>query len=395
MRKAVFIMLLLGAANAGFAQEKQIPAPVSVTPTETIIDNDSRVKHLLKAADHLEAAGLKRSAEEIRFIVKGGKESIDAWLTESERDSGHSVQSSYQPHPIDIQAPMPTYPPMNAIPSTAIASPQQHTPAPSQPNNHPDSKASTVLLHVSVVEVSLSKLEKLGFDRVELIPGSFASTALIAHERSGKDALLSGNTHFSGSGCAMLKVDDPYFSIIKAMLKESLAKVIAEPTLITESGRAASYHSGGEIALPTASGNGGHSVDYKQYGDRIDFCPMVVDKDTVRLELRGTISELDIQHSTKIDGTDVPGIRSSTFDTALEFKTGYVAVLSGLAQNRPNANVAESTKKESEKAEKFTNLWIIKAEIVDPMQTAPYSVNNHTTHTMGNLGANAEGDKTR
>jgi hypothetical protein len=438
MWKASMMLLILGVANIGFAEEKQFQ-PVMYAPPHAeaynmpsydqakpaVDNNDERVQHFLQAAEHLEAAGFKRAAEELRHTAKGGKESINASIAAGERSRQPQSQPVVsQPYYTDQQAqfgprivqPGQTPPPMPySVPATPL--PIRDAPAvpPNQPvyapipgsgpypivpqtdpsqqyappaiqnfspttlsQNKTENQSSEgkpiVILHLSVIEVSQTKLKNLGFERAKLTSDARSETPAKDQKLSAVDELFGQNINRSpGGGFSMLKADDPYFSTLQALVKDKFAKVVAQPTMVTESGRMATFNSGGEIPMPAAPGNASQTVEYKEYGNRFDFCPAVLDQETIRMEIHGRISEPDYKHLVKIDGTDVPVINSMNFDTALQIKSGQVTVLGGLNKCHTVETLDNSSETTKKNYEEIATIILIKAESVEalvPVKTA-------------------------
>jgi pilus assembly protein CpaC len=109
---------------------------------------------------------------------------------------------------------------------------------------------------------------------------------------------------------------------------------LAEPKLVTVSGRPASYLVGGEMPYPQPTGFGNISINFKPFGTQIDFVPIVLGNSTVRLEVRPQVSELDPTLSITVAGTSVPGFRERFVDTGVEMKFGQTLAIAGLLQQR-------------------------------------------------------------
>src|SRR5262249_21320776 len=91
---------------------------------------------------------------------------------------------------------------------------------------------------------------------------------------------------------------------------------------------------GGQIPILVPQSLGTVSIDYKDYGTRVDFVPIVLGNGNVHLDVRPTVSELDDSRSVTINGTSVPGLRNRAVDTAVEMKPGQTLALAGLVQTR-------------------------------------------------------------
>ncbi len=198
-----------------------------------------------------------------------------------------------------------------------------------------------VLLHVKVMEVSRTNLKQLGFDFANFSGGNFVgSTAsgIITKANPVASVFRSGAT-LTTSGAETIQfgiVSDPsgFVGFLDALKQENLLKVLAEPNLVTVSGRPASYLVGGEMPYPQPTGFGNISINFKPFGTQIDFVPIVLGNGGVRLEVRPQVSELDPTLSITIAGTSVPGFRERFVDTGVEMKFGQTLAIAGLLQQR-------------------------------------------------------------
>ena len=191
-----------------------------------------------------------------------------------------------------------------------------------------------VLLHVKVMEVSRTKLRALGFDWTYLSgPTQIVSAAAgligeVTPALGGEPAVVehTGNFRFNVVGGSNM-----FFGVLEAMRHDNMAKLLAEPTLVTVSGRPASFQSGGEVPVTTGGGLGvPANTVYKPYGTQVDFVPIVLGNGRIRLEVRPRVSELDSSRS--VNGT--PGFRVRQVDTGVEMQAGQTLAIAGLIQNR-------------------------------------------------------------
>jgi Flp pilus assembly secretin CpaC len=63
--------------------------------------------------------------------------------------------------------------------------------------------------------------------------------------------------------------------LLQALKSEGLAKLVAEPKLVTQSGRPARFLSGGQATLSATSGINGPGVTYEDIGTELEFLPIV------------------------------------------------------------------------------------------------------------------------
>src|SRR5207244_7513623 len=58
----------------------------------------------------------------------------------------------------------------------------------------------------------------------------------------------------------------PFSAIVSLLEQNSLAKTLAEPTLVAMTGQEARFLAGGEFPIPMANGLGTTTVDFKKFG---------------------------------------------------------------------------------------------------------------------------------
>jgi pilus assembly protein CpaC len=199
-----------------------------------------------------------------------------------------------------------------------------------------------VLLHVKVMEVSRTNLKVLGFDFMGFTEsGNFmGSTASgLITKASPTASLFRAGGLMSTTGRETFQfgiVNDPggFVGFLEALKQEDLLKVLAEPNLVTVSGRPANYLVGGQMPYPMPTGFGNIAIAFRDFGTQIDFVPIVLGNGGVRLEVRPRVSEIDPTLSITVAGTSVPGFRIREVDTGVELKFGQTLAIAGLLQQR-------------------------------------------------------------
>jgi pilus assembly protein CpaC len=219
-------------------------------------------------------------------------------------------------------------------------------------NNMTIGGVQTVLLHVKVMEVSRTKLRQMGFDWAKingmntLFSGASGlimpptSPLLPAGVTSMKpaDSTVPNNPINGTFAFNVASGNSAFFGVLDALRQDNLMKITAEPTLVTQSGRAASFNSGGQIAYPTPQGVGvAAGIQFFPYGTTVDFIPTVLGNGKIRLEVRPEVSEPDAANGTTISGTSVPGFLRRYADTAVELSAGQTLAIAGLIQTRLEA----------------------------------------------------------
>ncbi len=209
--------------------------------------------------------------------------------------------------------------------------------APKVINNITVGGVQQILLKTKVMEVSRTKLRRMGFDFAQISGSNFVASSVsgILQSVSGASAVATGQTFEFG----VVDGGDSFFGFLDALQQNNLAKVLADPTIVAVSGRPAHFNVGGELPILVPSGLGTVSVEYKEFGTQIDFLPIVLGNGNVRLEIRPRVSEIDETRSVTLNEFTVPALKVREVDTAVELKVGQTLAIAGLIQTRVDAQV--------------------------------------------------------
>jgi pilus assembly protein CpaC len=99
-------------------------------------------------------------------------------------------------------------------------------------------------------------------------------------------------------------------AMVKALQTKGLFQSLAEPNLVAESGKEASFLAGGEFPIPIAQASGGGtsiSVIFKEYGIRLSFTP-IVNGDRIHLKVKPEVSSLDFSNAVVLGGFRIPAL---------------------------------------------------------------------------------------
>ena len=124
--------------------------------------------------------------------------------------------------------------------------------------------------------------------------------------------------------------------LIKALSNRGLFQSLAEPNLVAESGKEASFLAGGEFPVPVAQGSGaniGVSVQFKEFGIRLNFTPTVTG-DRVHLKVRPEVSTLDYGNAVVLSGFRIPSLQTRRAETSVELRDGQTFAIAGLMNNQ-------------------------------------------------------------
>jgi pilus assembly protein CpaC len=130
--------------------------------------------------------------------------------------------------------------------------------------------------------------------------------------------------------------------VINALETKGLARRLANPTLVTSNGVEANFVVGGEVPIQTTALNAdgvpiGTGTDYREYGVRLNFRPVVLDNALISLEIRPEVSDID----TSVTVNGQPSFISRKADTTVTLRDGQSFAIAGLLQVDNERNVEQ------------------------------------------------------
>ncbi len=127
------------------------------------------------------------------------------------------------------------------------------------------------------------------------------------------------------------------YGFIEALRQHNLAKVLANPTLVTLSGRQADFLVGGEQPIPVSGTITAPTVSFKAFGTRLTFLPTVLGGGKIRLDVVPEVSTTDFTNASTIGGLSVPQFVVQRLHATVELQAGQTLCLGGLLQSTTNA----------------------------------------------------------
>jgi pilus assembly protein CpaC len=126
---------------------------------------------------------------------------------------------------------------------------------------------------------------------------------------------------------------------IQALETKGLLEILAEPNVLAQNGKQASFLAGGEFPYPVVQGSsvGGTNavtIQFRQFGVRLNFIPTVTPRGTIQLQVAPEVSALDYTNGVTVSGFTVPGITVRNVNTEVELSEGQSFAIGGLLDNR-------------------------------------------------------------
>jgi pilus assembly protein CpaC len=124
--------------------------------------------------------------------------------------------------------------------------------------------------------------------------------------------------------------------LIKALEAKNLLQMLAEPNVLALNGKPASFVAGGEFPFPVVQGGaaaGAVTIQFREYGVRINFLPVVTPRGSIRLQVTPEVSSLDYSNALQFQGFTIPALATRRVQTQVELDSGQSFVIAGLLDN--------------------------------------------------------------
>jgi pilus assembly protein CpaC len=135
--------------------------------------------------------------------------------------------------------------------------------------------------------------------------------------------------------------------VLDAYQTRGLAKILAEPTLTTLSGQDAQFLSGGSFPIPVSQENGRIGIEFKDFGVKLSFTPLILDRTRINLKLNVSVSELANTNSLALEpiGTSavftIPSLTERRAMSTVELSDGQTIGIAGLMNENMRSAVTK------------------------------------------------------
>lgn len=127
-------------------------------------------------------------------------------------------------------------------------------------------------------------------------------------------------------------------AVIEALQTRNLLEILSEPNLIAVNGKEASFLAGGEFPFPVAQQNASGiatvTIQFREFGVRLKFTPIIQPNGNIHLHVAPEVSTLDFAEAVTVAGTTIPAISTRKAETEFELQDGQSFVIAGLLDNR-------------------------------------------------------------
>lgn len=194
-----------------------------------------------------------------------------------------------------------------------------------------------VMLRVRIAEVNRTALKNFGINLSSLFTrGSFVFQVL-----NGRDVVAP----LTGAAVAGFPNSDNNIRIggqagrfnltgvIDALETDGMVKTLAEPNLTAKSGSSASFLAGGEFPIPVPGDDGAITIEYKEFGVKLNFTPVVLSEKRISLYVAPEVSSITAS-TTQIQNNEIPTLSTRKAATTVELGSGESFAIAGLLQNQ-------------------------------------------------------------
>lgn len=209
-----------------------------------------------------------------------------------------------------------------------------------------------ILLKVRFASVDRNKARDLGINIFSLglgnviggiTTGQFSPPTISS---SGSSSSGSSGSVTGSGGTATLQNEQNILGFLpglgvgatlKALETDGVVEVLAQPNLLASNGKQASFLAGGEYPYPVVQGTSGQptvTIQFKEYGVRLNFIPTITLRGSIRLQVAPEVSALDFTNAVEVSGFNVPAITTRKVNTEVELSDGQSFVIGGLLDNR-------------------------------------------------------------
>lgn len=202
-----------------------------------------------------------------------------------------------------------------------------------------------IVLRVKFAELDRSKAKQFGVNIVSTGAGNTIGSI-------GTGQFASGNLGTSGRTLTVsdalnifaFRPDLNLAAFIKDLQNESILQILAEPNLVTTNGKEASFLVGGEFPVPILQGGSNSAavtVQFREFGIRLLFTPLITGNKTIKMHLRQEVSTIDLANGVSLSGFTIPALSTRRAETDVELGEGQSFVVAGLLDNRDAESIAK------------------------------------------------------
>jgi len=196
-----------------------------------------------------------------------------------------------------------------------------------------------ILLRVRFADVDRAASTQFGINLISLGGLNTIGQTTTGQFGPATPQVKDGVTSFTFSDALnifLLRPDLNVGTLIKALQGKNLLQMLAEPNVLAVNGKPASFVAGGEFPFPVVQGGaaaGAVTIQFREYGVRINFLPLITASGSIRLQVAPEVSSLDYANALQFQGYTIPALATRRVQTQVELENGQSFVIAGLLDN--------------------------------------------------------------
>jgi pilus assembly protein CpaC len=219
----------------------------------------------------------------------------------------------------------------------------------------PAAPNAQILLQVQFAEVNRTSMNQLGINILrnfgsnmpmsittgQFSPPSLSTTSTVTTNGNTTTTTANGNQFLISNllNIAVFRPDINLAVFIQALQDNNLLEILAEPNLLTESGKEASFLAGGQFPYPvlqnvTGGTSGAITIQFKDFGVRLNFTPTLRADGTMHLVVSPEVSALDFTNALQLQGFLIPALAVNRATSEMDLQDGQSFAIAGLLDNR-------------------------------------------------------------
>ena len=204
-----------------------------------------------------------------------------------------------------------------------------------------------ILLKVRFADVDRSATQQLGLNIFStgathtlgtVTTGQFPSAQVLPQVGVAGAPTTTTLTLSNALNIFLFRPDLNLGATIAALQSRNLLQILAEPNVLALNGRNASFLAGGEFPFPNLQGGGAGlgavTIQFREFGVRINFTPTITPRGTIRLLVAPEVSSLDFANGLIFQGFTIPALSTRRVSTEIELDEGQTFAIGGLLDNR-------------------------------------------------------------
>lgn len=128
---------------------------------------------------------------------------------------------------------------------------------------------------------------------------------------------------------------------LHALVTNGKARILSRPSITTMSGKTANILIGGRIPIPTSAGDGGISIDWREYGIRLNIEPVVDGENKITSKVHAEVSTLDYGHAVVENNFSIPALASREADAVINVRSGATMAIGGLLNSEDSKTISK------------------------------------------------------